>query len=130
MIGAFALFSWELGSGAGIEHARTVAVNTLVAFEIFYLSDSRSIRAPVLNREGLMGNPYLLVAVAVLIVLQLAFTPLGPLQTLFATAPIGSEEWLRIVLVASSVLCLVELEKWLVRRREARALASAQTADR
>jgi hypothetical protein len=38
-------------------------------------------------------------------------------QSLFGTAAIGADVWLRIVLVASSVLFLVELEKALVRRR-------------
>ena len=116
MTGTFALFSWAVGTGAGIEHARTVAVNTLVTFEIFYLFNSRYLSAPVLSREGLLGNRYVLFAVAVLVVFQLAFTYLGPFQALFSTAPIGPEVWLRIVLVASSVLFLVELEKWLVRR--------------
>ena len=93
-----------------------MAVNTLVTFEIFYLFNSRYLSAPVLSREGLLGNRYVLFAVAVLLAFQLAFTYLGPFHVLFSTAPIAPEVWLRIVLVASSVLFLVELEKWLVRR--------------
>jgi magnesium-transporting ATPase (P-type) len=115
--GTFGLFLWEMERGVSIEHARTVAVNTLVMFEIFYLFNSRYITASVLNRAGLLGNRYVLVAVAVLILFQLAFTYLGPLQALFGTAPIEAGIWVRIVLVAASVLLLVELEKGLVRRR-------------
>ncbi|NNG12599.1 MAG: cation-transporting P-type ATPase, partial [Halobacteria archaeon] len=48
--GTFGLFIWERDQGADIELARTVAVNTLVMFEIFYLFNSRYISAPVLNR--------------------------------------------------------------------------------
>jgi hypothetical protein len=59
-------------------------------------------------------------AIAALLVFQLAFTYLRPLQTLFGTADIGAAVWGRIVLVASSVLFLVELEKALVHGRGGR----------
>ncbi|MEA1888948.1 MAG: cation-transporting P-type ATPase, partial [Pseudomonadota bacterium] len=43
MTGTFGLFLREMEQGVSIEHARTVAVNTLVMFEIFYLFNSRYI---------------------------------------------------------------------------------------
>jgi magnesium-transporting ATPase (P-type) len=113
-IGTFGLFQWELSHGSSIEMARTVAVNTLVAFEIFYLFNSRYVKASVLNLEGLLGNRLALIAVGLLILFQLAFTYLGPLQNLFGTAPMEPHKWLTIILVASSVLWLVELEKFLM----------------
>ncbi len=116
MSGTFGLFLWEMGRGVSIEHARTVAVNTLVMFEIFYLFNARYISASVFNRAGLTGNRYVLIAIAVLIVFQLGFTYLPPLQTLFGTTAIEAGIWFRIFLVASSVLFLVELEKYFVRR--------------
>jgi magnesium-transporting ATPase (P-type) len=116
MTGTFALFLWEIDRGVPIEQARTVAVNTLFVFECFYLFNARYISASVLSREGLFGNRYVLIAIGVLIVLQLGFTYIPPVQALFGTAAIGWEEWLRIVLVASSVFFLVELEKLAVRR--------------
>ncbi len=113
--GTFGLFVWDLAQGATIEHARTVAVNTLVMFEIFYLFNSRYITASIFSWQGLTGNRYLLIAIGVLIVLQLSFTYLAPLQTLFGTTAIGFEQWLPILVVSSSVLFLVELEKFFVR---------------
>lgn len=121
MTGTFGLFLWEIEQGAGIEYARTVAVNTLVMFEIFYLFNSRYILLSVLSREGLMGNRYVLFAIAVLVVLQLIFTYLPAAQSLFGTAAIGAEVWFRILLVSMSVLFLVELEKYLVRMARNRA---------
>jgi magnesium-transporting ATPase (P-type) len=112
--GTFGLFIWERNQGADIELARTVAVNTLVMFEIFYLFNSRYISAPVLNRAGLFGNRYALLAVVLLLFFQFCFTYLGPMQTLFGTTAIDALTWLRIVLVASSVLILVELEKYII----------------
>ncbi len=119
MSGTFGLFLWEMDSGASIEHARTVAVNTLVMFEIFYLFNSRYITASVFNWAGFTGNRYILIAIAVLIVFQLSFTYLPPMQLLFGTTAIDAEIWLRILLVSSSVLFLVELEKYFARKMAA-----------
>ncbi len=117
MCGTFALFLWEIKQGGNTEHAQTVAVNTLVMFEIFYLFSSRYITASVFSLEGLTGNRYVLTAIAILIVLQIIFTYAAPFQSLFGTRALDFNIWLRIILVASSVLFLVELEKYLVRRR-------------
>lgn len=118
MIGTFGLFLWDINRGGSIEHARTIAVNTLVMFEIFYLFNSRYITAPVLNRTGLFGNRYALVAIGLLILFQLAFTYLSPMQRLFGTTDIALSTWIVLVATASSVLFLVEAEKWLFRKRE------------
>ncbi|MFW2373702.1 MAG: cation-transporting P-type ATPase [Gammaproteobacteria bacterium] len=114
--GTFGLFLWEREHGASIELARTIAVNSVVMFEIFYLLTARYLLAPALTYEGLTGNRYVLYAIGLLILIQLAFTYLGPMQTLFATVAMSGDAWLRVTLVASSVLILVEIEKWLLRR--------------
>jgi magnesium-transporting ATPase (P-type) len=116
VIGTFGLFLWEREHGASIELARTVAVNTLVAFEIFYLFSARYLLAPSLTMEGLFGNRYVLYAIGLLILMQLGFTYLGPMQTLFATTALSIDAWLRVIVVASSVLFMVEIEKMLLRK--------------
>ena len=118
MSGTFGLFLWDMEQGASIEHARTVAVNTLVMFEIFYLFNSRYITTSVFNRTGLTGNRYVLIAISILIIFQLGFTYLSSMQTLFGTAGIDVTMWVHIILVASSVLFLVELEKAVIRRAD------------
>jgi magnesium-transporting ATPase (P-type) len=124
--GTFGLFLWEQAHHASIEKARTVAVNTLVMFEIFYLFNARYITAPVLNRDGLLGNRVLLYAVGLLLLFQLGFTHLPPMQALFGTAAIDAGTWLRILVVAASVLFIVELEKALVRRWRRRVVSADQ----
>lgn len=114
--GTFGLFLWEREHGASIELARTVAVNTLVMFEIFYLFSARYLLAPALTFEGLSGNRYVLYAIGLLLLIQLGFTYLGPMQTLFATTAMSLEAWLRVIVVTSSVLILVETEKMLLRK--------------
>ncbi|MEN8177838.1 MAG: cation-transporting P-type ATPase [Pseudomonadota bacterium] len=118
MSGTFGLFLWEMERSVSIEHARTVAVNTLVMFEIFYLFNSRYITASVFSRAGLTGNRYVLIAIGILIIFQLGFTYLAPMQSLFGTASIDFSIWVRILLVSSSVLFLVELEKYFVRHMD------------
>jgi magnesium-transporting ATPase (P-type) len=118
MAGTMGLFLWETTQGADINYARTIAVNTLVMFEIFYLFNSRYIIHSALNWEGLTGNPYVLIAIAILLVFQLGFTYLPLMQLLFGSTSLSIDAWLRIIAVSSSVFFLVEIEKWWVRRKE------------
>ena len=115
LVGTFGMFLWEREHGASIELARTVAVNTLVMFAVFYLFSARYLLAPALTREGLSGNRYVLYAIGILIVIQLAFTYTSPMQELFDTRDMGLDAWLRVLMVASSVLFLVEFEKMVLR---------------
>jgi potassium/sodium efflux P-type ATPase len=126
MSGTFGLYIWEMERGMSIEHARTVAVNTLVMFEIFYLFNSRYLISSVFNWAGLTGNRYVLMAIAILIFFQLCFTYLAPMQLLFGTTDIDFVIWLRILLVSSSVLFLVEIEKYFLRRAEHNKNSSLQ----
>ncbi|ADE14947.1 ATPase, P-type (transporting), HAD superfamily, subfamily IC [Nitrosococcus halophilus Nc 4] len=121
VVGTFGLFLWYREQGAPIEYARTIAVNTLVMFEIFYLLNTRYMTNSVLSREGLLGNRYVLIAIAVVVGLQLLFTYTGPMQQLFASVALGLHDWGWIVLVTSSVFVLVELEKSFLRRRKEKA---------
>jgi len=116
VVGIFGLFIWERELGMSIEFSRTVAVNTLVMFEIFYLFNCRYITAPVINKQGLFGNRYVLIAIGLLVIFQLMFTYMDIMQTMFGTADIGLVNWLKIVVVASSVFFLVEIEKAIVRK--------------
>jgi len=115
--GTFGLFIWYRDQGADVATARTVAVNTLVMFEVFYLFNTRFLERSVLTREGFFGSRAVLIAVVLVLLAQVAYTYAPPMQFLFGSRPLTAEAWTRIVLVASSVLILVEIEKWLVRRR-------------
>ncbi|THF55589.1 cation-transporting P-type ATPase [Pseudothauera rhizosphaerae] len=116
MTGALGLFLWELDKGVGIETARTMAVNAVVVAEMFYLVNSRSILAPVANREGLTGNRYVLVAIAACIPLQIAFTHTAPMQAVFGSTDLTALEWAKVVGAGLLVFCGAELEKFIIRR--------------
>jgi magnesium-transporting ATPase (P-type) len=117
MAACFGLFLWELERGMPIETARTVAVNMLVVGEMVYLFNCRYVSAPVLSADGLLGNHYVLMAIAVLLPLQWLFTYAGFMQAWFGTGDIDAAAWLRITLCAAVIFLVVEGEKWLLRRR-------------
>jgi hypothetical protein len=58
-------------------------------------------------------------AISLLVIFQALFTYLPTMQLLFKTTAIDLATWLRIFVVASSVLFLVEAEKLFIRLREA-----------
>ncbi len=113
--GTFGLFLWERSLGTSIEQARTVAVNTLVMFEIFYVFNSRYLYHSVLNLHGLFGNWLVWLAILLLTGFQMALTYWQPMQVLFGTVDIDAHTWQMIVAVASSVFLLVEIEKFFIR---------------
>jgi magnesium-transporting ATPase (P-type) len=121
------LFNHFLTTGASIEAARTVTVNTLVAGQLFYLFNSRFIEQPSLSITGLLGNRPALVAVGALVFFQMIFTYLGIANTLFGTEPLPAEEWGLILLAGIAVFLLVEAEKGVLRwRRESSRSSSVE----
>jgi len=129
MTGALGLFLWEVGRGASLETARTIAVNAVVVSEMFYLFNSRSIYGPALTRSGLFGNPYVLVAIAVCISLQIAFTHAPVLQSIFGSTDLSAQEWLRVVGAGAFVFVVAELEKLVLRQLRRPASAPVAPAD-
>lgn len=126
LAGSFGLFSWELERGASTAEARTVAVNVFVVVETFYLFNCRSLERSLLH-IGLFTNPWVLFGVGVTVLLQLGFTYSPMMQSLFDSAAIGPESWLRILAVGMIAWLAVGTEKW-VRRRGALRSASRRHA--
>jgi len=111
VIGTFGLFLWERMHGISIEGGRTVAVNALVMFEVFYLMNTRRLKESVLNFSGFRGNRFIYIAIFSVLIAQLFYTYAPPMQRLFGSEAIGLSDWIRIIITASSVFILVELEK-------------------
>lgn len=112
----FGMFILATVQGAGIEEARTIAVNTLVVLEIFYLFSVRYLKAPSITWRGLVGTPAVLIAVGVVTALQLLFTYAPFMKTFFDVRPLSLLQGLEIVAVGVAVLLILEAEKWLYGR--------------
>ena len=116
-VGCFGLFYYEMMQGASLEAARTVAVNVIVFFEIFYVFNTRYLTRSVLSFNGLFGNRIILVGIAVVVLFQLMFTYWPVLNNLFKTEPIDMWSWLRIIAASATILFIVEAEKAIMNRR-------------
>jgi len=114
--GAMGLFLWETSRGTSLETARTMAVSAVVVAEMFYLFSSRHVLHTALSREGLFGNPKVLISISVCTLLQLSFVYAPPMQKIFGSTALGTDEWLLVLLAGAMVLVATELEKLLIRR--------------
>ena len=111
-----AVFQYLQMNGASLEVSRTIAVNTLVVGQIFYLFSARFTRVSALRKELFTTNPVSWLCVALMLALQLAFTYLPFMQTAFRTTPVDAATWLVPLLGGVIVFTAVEVDK-LIRRR-------------
>ncbi|MGI9413937.1 MAG: HAD-IC family P-type ATPase, partial [Hyphomicrobiales bacterium] len=118
LAGAFGLFTWQRATGASLETARTVAVNTLVVGEIVYILNCRRIAGPSWTWDGMFGSRPILISIAIVIVFQVLITYMPFMQLLFQTAPLGAAAWAQIALFGAGLFALVELEKATLQRLE------------
>lgn len=114
--GAFLLYGWQLNRSNNEALARTVAVNAVVLAEMFYLFNARSLRQ-ALFRVPLSGNRLILVGVGLTLICQLAFTYLPVLNRTLYSAGHDLAAWLACAGLGVVIMVVVEIEKWLRRRR-------------
>jgi P-type Ca2+ transporter type 2C len=95
-----------------ISIARTVAVNSLVAGQLFYLFNCRRLVRPSLDKN-FFDNRAVFIACAVLLVLQLLFTYLPFMNILFDSSPIGRDLIFYPLLIGAVVFVVVEIEKFI-----------------
>ena len=114
--GTYGLFLWEQSQQSSVAVARTVVVNSLVLFEIFYIFNSRFLLNSVLSIKGLFGNRLIWGAVFILVIAQGMLTYWPPMQALFGTEYLGPALWYKMLAVTASLFVLVEIEKFIIRK--------------
>jgi magnesium-transporting ATPase (P-type) len=115
-IGIVYTFAHALDSGLSLEKARTVAVTTMVFFQFFQAWNSRSETESVF-RIPFFSNPFLFYGLLAAFFVHLAAIYLPSMQWLLQMESLNGEEWLRILLVSSTIIAVVEIDKWLRRRK-------------
>jgi len=107
--GTLGLF-WFTKQSGSLEYARTVAFTTLAAFQWFQALNARSTFNSIFS-VGLFTNRWVLLGIGIAIILQIGvvYTSIG--QMLFGTTSLTIENWLLIILVASSIWVADELYK-------------------
>jgi Ca2+-transporting ATPase len=128
--GAIGLFLWEYqralpGVVEPLDHARvlaeaqTMAVTTIIMFQIFYVLNCRSLRGSM-RSIGVFSNPTVFLGIGVLLALQAAFVYVPAMNAIFGSAPLDPAELLLAALVGAVILPVISIEKWDRNRRAAR----------
>lgn len=99
-----------------LTQAQTAAFATVIMVHVFYLITARSIRESIFTFSP-FSNKWSLLGIGITISSLLMIIYLPALQILFRTAPIPAEWWILILLFSLPGLILIEIEKFIARRR-------------
>ena len=115
LMGGVCLFIQAWAYYTGSAHWQTMVFTVLCLSQMGHVLAVRSERES-LFRQGLFSNPYLLGAVTLTLLLQLATIYVPSLNSLFHTQPLTAGELAICLTLSSVVFFCVEIEKWLIRR--------------
>jgi len=115
-VGALTIFFYALERGLDVATARTMVVNVIVVFEIFYLFNVRYLHMTSITWRGALGTPPVLIALLIVIAAQFAFTYAPFMQELFASRPVAIIDGLVIVAAGVLLMVVLEAEKVVLRR--------------
>jgi magnesium-transporting ATPase (P-type) len=110
-VGIFGQFELALVMGRDLETARTIAVNTLIAMEVFYLFSMRYGYGASMTWRGILGTKPVLISLTLVLFAQLMFIYAPFMQNIFDTQALNLTELLSILLCGVLVLAIIEIEK-------------------
>ncbi|HEU4615925.1 MAG TPA: cation transporting ATPase C-terminal domain-containing protein, partial [Kofleriaceae bacterium] len=93
-----------------LRKAQTMAVTTVVMFQVFYLFQCRSLRTSVLRVDP-FSNLTIYSGVLATLAMHIAFVHSALMNQAFGSAPLEPLEWLLSTSVATAVLPVVSLHK-------------------
>ncbi|TVQ93402.1 MAG: HAD family hydrolase [Deltaproteobacteria bacterium] len=126
-IGTLWMFQDVLGRTDSLEEARTVALTTMVLFQVFQVGNARSEFRSVFSKSP-FSNPFLFLATLAALGVHLLALHWSPLQTVLRVVPITDPwTWVRMIAVASSILFVIEMHK-LIRSAARKAARSRSQA--
>lgn len=123
-VGAIGLFLYdyyvELEMGytpaASLAEAQTVAVTTIIMFQVFYLLNCRSLKDAIWN-IGWFSNWTVFAGIGLILVLQVGFVYLPFMNALFDSAPLPVWGWLKATLAGLVIVPVIAVEKFWRKRR-------------
>jgi magnesium-transporting ATPase (P-type) len=110
--GTLALFLLELDRGTDLDRARTVALTTVVLFQVFHVGNSRSEHRSAFAKSPL-SNRFLFVGTIVALTIHIGALYFPPTQFVLRVEPLDAATWLRMIAVASTIIVAMELHKLL-----------------
>ena len=118
-IGVILIYYISLNSGQSIEVSRTLAVTTMVVFQFFQVLNARSESMSVFKMNP-FSNRFLIIALLGSAIAHIFVLYVPALEWLFSMQALSLREWLMITITASSVIMVVELDKIIRKKIEAR----------
>lgn len=118
MGGTLVTFLWQYQNGS-LDQARTVALTTMVMFQLFHVFNARSDNVSVF-RVPVLSNPFLFFSVIASILAHLTLLYVPFMQMIFRTTPLDAFQWLVIIGAAVSILIGEEIEKAVRRKAKKR----------
>jgi len=107
----FGVFTYATGKDHPQALAQTLALNTLVVLEIFYLFFIRNIHGTSFNWTAARGTPIVWACVLGVTAAQFAVTYWPPLQRIFGTHAVPFGQGAMVVAIGALVFILLETEK-------------------
>jgi magnesium-transporting ATPase (P-type) len=108
--GTLVLFRWELDQTGSLARAQTVALTTMVLFQMFHVWNCRSNDLSAF-RKSPFSNPLLFVASATAFVIHAGALYVPVTQIILRVEPLGIDAWIRMVAVAASIIVAIEIHK-------------------
>lgn len=111
LCGVFGLYTYAIERGHSTRLAQTIAMNTLVAMEIFHLFFIRNVYGTSLTWKAVRGTKVVWLTVLAVTAAQFAITYLPPLQQLLETESVTFFDGLLIFGTGVALFIVVEIEK-------------------
>ncbi|MDH4943865.1 HAD-IC family P-type ATPase [Sulfurimonas sp. C5] len=113
LIAVFGIYTYSISSGAQIEYAQTLAFNTLIFMEIFYLFYVRNMNTLIKSIREIVDCPVVWTAVTIVVCAQIIVTYTPFFQNIFTTKSLLLSEILLILCVGFVMFFLLEVEKYI-----------------
>lgn len=114
MIGTLGVLWWGLQTGSAV-HAQSLAFTTFVLFQVFNAFNARVAKRSTFN-ANFFRNRTLWIALISVVFLQILAIQWTPAHAIFSVEKLSAGDWLLATVVASSVLVLEEIRKWIRRK--------------
>lgn len=120
--GAVGLFLWQytqemadrattgLTEAQIVSEAQTMAVTTVIMFQIFYMLNCRSLKDSIF-KIGVFSNKAVFIGVGAIVVLQALFLYAPPMQAVFSSYPLSPLSLLYSALAGAIILPVITIEK-------------------
>ena len=105
----YGVFFYATNNGYSIESARTAASNMFVVVEMFYLFNCRTLVSP--SAAPITSNMTVVYGVGLMALLQVGFTYIPAMNSLFRTEPLTMVMWAIIISCGAVAYVAVAIEK-------------------